>query len=29
METIPIQTIVWAVAIFFAWAHGFSTAFKP
>lgn len=29
METIPIQTIVWCVGLFFAFAHGFSTAFKP
>lgn len=29
METIPIQTIVWCAALFFAFALGFSTGFKP
>jgi len=29
METVPIQTIVWVAVLFFAFAHGFSTGFKP
>lgn len=23
METMAVQEIVWAIAVFFAWAHGF------
>jgi hypothetical protein len=29
METIPVQYIVWVAALFFAFAHGFSTGFRP
>jgi len=29
MDQIPIQTIVLCAALFFAFAHGFSTAFRP
>lgn len=29
MEIIPIQTIVFCAALFFAFAVGFSTGFKP
>lgn len=28
METITVQEIVWAVALFFAWAHGFGVGGK-
>lgn len=28
MGTIPVQEIVWAVALFFAWAHGFNVGGK-
>lgn len=29
MEAIPLQPLIWVVALFFAAMHGFSTGFRP
>lgn len=29
MDAIPLQTLLWVIALFFAAMHGFATGFRP